>query len=263
MIIITRKDWPALQREAFSRANHTSGLLYKGCKPIRTDSSRLSCLQTWTTDYPIIPREEWPRLIKEGQGSFLKDYNQGLLPSHNQGSTSRCWVHGSVRAMEYLGLWEGKAPQLLSPDSVAYPIEGTRDRGGYPEDACQQIAKFGACRQELWPERDLSPKRADPNWKADALYQRLLRWIVPETFEQQFTLAIYRIPGAIGLGWWGHLVCALQPVQIGTREFGLGIDNSWGDDWKDHGYAVLDEESATADLGSFYPISETWKPCQM
>ena len=109
-----------------------------------------------------------------------------------------------------------------------------------------------------WPENELSPRNADKDWQEQALNHVLLKWLNVKTFEQQITLAIHRVPIAIGLSWWGHLVCQLDPVQIGRNDFGIGIDNSWGADWGDNGYAILDEESATADLGAFAPLSETF-----
>jgi len=160
--------------------------------------------------------------------------------------------------MELLRIYEGQPSLMLSPDSVAYPIEGTRDRGGYPSDACDQLAIGGACPMDAWPEAELSPKNAAKNWKEQALNHALLRWVKVSTWQQQITLGILRIPIAIGLGWWGHLVCQVDPVIISKAEVGIDFDNSWGADWGENGSGILDEESGTADLGAFAPISETF-----
>jgi len=256
--VITKTDWPRLQAEASNRAGPHADFPYSGCQPPEKRLKGFSSLKNWPTEMPVIPRDAWPELIERGNETFLSQYRRGRLPPHDQGSTSRCWVHGSVRAMEVLRLWEGQPALMLSPDSVAFPIEGTRDRGGYPGDACQQLSEGGACPLAAWPERDLSPRRADDDWEEQALNHVLISWFNVETFEQQMTLAIRRVPIAIGLRWWGHLVCQLDPVQIGRNDFGIGIDNSWGPDWGNNGYAILDEESGTADLGAFAPLSETF-----
>lgn len=149
---------------------------------------------------------------------------------------------------------------MLSPDSVAYPIEGTHDRGGYPGDACQQMHTGGACPMSAWPEGDLSPRDANPDWKELALDNVLISWIKVSTWDQQITLALHHIPVAIGLRWWGHLVCQLDPVLTDRGDIAIGIDNSWGSSWGDNGYGILDRRSGTADLGAFAPISQTWTP---
>jgi len=258
--VITKTDWHRLGLESTKRANQPRSSTYNGCHARHHLQAPLSSLKEWPAEMPVIPRDAWPELIEKGKGNFLSDLRHGKLPPHDQGSTSRCWVHGSARAMEVLRLWEGQPALLLSPDSIAYPIEGTRDRGGYPGDACQQLSEGGACPQSAWPEGELSPRNADKDWKELALNHVLLSWLNVKTFAQQMTLAIRRVPGAIGLGWWGHLVCQLDPIQIGRNDFGLGIDNSWGADWGNNGYGILDEESATADLGAFFPLSETFHP---
>lgn len=258
--IITCKKWLSLQDEARQRANCPPGQPYTGAWHETPDRPRPSCIRQWPSTLPIYPRSAWPYLIKEQAGTFLANIRGDKLPPHDQDGRSRCWVHGSVRALEILRLYQCQKPLLLSPDSVAYPIEGTRDRGGWPSDACAQLAKAGACAQTLWPENDLAPTNADPNWQADALKHTLLQWVETTTFEQQMTLLLHRIPIAAALSWWGHLVCFLEPVLLDNGGIGIGFDNSWGANWGENGYAILDEESATAASGSFAPISLTFSP---
>jgi len=255
--VITRKDWPALRAEAARRAGLPAGSDYQGCKPFPAALSLPRAIIPWPSTWPTIPRDLWPNLISSQFGTFLSNHRAQKLPPHDQGSTNRCWAHGCVRALEVLRIWQGQSPLLLSPDSVAYPIEGTRDQGGYAAQAAAQLALGGACAQSLWPERDLAPRNADKHWPSNALSHCLLLWIKPATYEQQITCALRRIPVAIELDWWGHLVCQLDPVLLPRNEVGVGVDNSWGDDWEDHGYGVLDEESATAS-GCYAPLSQTF-----
>jgi len=257
--IIRRADWMALRIEASKRARLMVPELYTGCHSPRIIPMKGYTIEPWPKELPIIPRSEWADRIADQKGNFLHARRKGVLPVHDQKSTNRCWAHGSVRAEELLALWEGQPPIMLSPDSVAYPIEGTRDNGGWSEDACEQMASGGACEQSEWPEAELSPKNANPNWKELALCHVLLKWLWVNTFEKQMTCAIRSLPVAIPLLWWGHLVCQTDPEIIGTNEFGLRFDNSWGDEWGDDGSAILDEESATTVSGAFAPISETFQ----
>lgn len=256
--IITRREWMRLRIEASKRARIKVPKLYAGCRQPRIMPWSGATVFPWPTEMPIIPREAWSDMIRDQKGSFLHSMREGVLPPHDQGSTNRCWAHGSVRAVELLRLWENQQPILLSPDSVAFPIEGTRDRGGWPEDACEQLASGGACPLAAWPEGELSPKNADKDWQDQALRHVLIRWVWVDSFAKQMTLALRRIPVAIPLMWWGHLVCQTDPEILGPNKFGLRIDNSWGADWGDDGSAVLDEESATTVAGAFAPISETF-----
>jgi len=229
-----------------------------GCLPRRTAYGSLRHVPKATDIIKPIPRSEWAGLISEGKGTFLHDLTKNVLPPHDQGNTNYCWAHGSTRSAEVLRVFEGQAPLILSAESVAVPITGGRNRGGYPEEALQQLRNYGACRQEFWPLNDRNERNAKPGWEEDAKTRRLIRWCDVSGFEMQMTFALLRVPVPIGLGWWGHLVCQLDPIHFGGNDFGIGCDNSWGSDYGDNGYFILTERRGTADLGAFAPLTENF-----
>ncbi len=60
------------------------------------------------------------------------------------------------------------------------------------------------------------------------------------------TLLLLGFPVTMGLVWWGHLVCGVDPVVIERDRFGILIVNSWDYTWEDGGFAVLDENKSIA-----------------
>jgi len=229
-----------------------------GCFPRQTAYGCLKHVPKATDIIKPIPREEWPGLITEGKGTFLHDLTKDKLPPHDQGGTNYCWAHGSTRSAEILRVFEGQPTLILSAESVAVPVTGGRNRGGYPEEALHQLRNFGACAQSFWPLNDRDETHAQPGWEDNAKTHRLIRWVDVEGFDMQMTLALLRVPVPIGLGWWGHLVCQLDPVHFGGTDYGIGCDNSWGASYGDNGYFILTEQRGTADLGAFAPLTENF-----
>jgi hypothetical protein len=257
-LIISNANAAAQCHERVTRLGQEADPSDPGCRHRISTYAALPHVKAAHEILPRIDRAEWPERIRDGKGTFLYDLTQGKLPPHDQGNTNYCWAHGSVRAVEILRRFSGQAPLLLSAESVAVPVTGGRNRGGSPDEALYQIQTAGACAQTFWPLNDRDQANAKPGWQQNALKHAIISWLDVATFDDQMTLALHRIPVAIGLGWWGHLVCQLEPVQLGQNEFGVGFDNSWGADYGDNGHAILDEEHATADLGAFAPISETF-----
>ena len=205
-----------------------------------------------------IPRKEWPAMIRAGQGSWLHDMVKDVLPPHDQGQTNYCWAHAPTRAHEVNNLWEGEAPFELSAESVAVPITGGANRGGRIEDAVQQIVNHGQCIQAMWPKNSRDIKSPNPEWKDNRRHFRFLTHADVNGFDMQMTFALLRIPVAIGLRWWGHAICQLDPILFDDGTFGIGCDNSWGKSYGDNGYFILTEKRGTADLGAIAPLSSTF-----
>ena len=244
--------------EMEARTRQRRGFPNPGCLPRQSKYGCLKHVPKATEIIKPIPRSEWAGLIADGKGTFLHDLTKDKLEPHNQGGTNYCWAHGSVRAAEVLRVFEGQDPVILSAESVAVPLTGGRNRGGYPDEALHQMRNYGACWQNFWPKNDRNERNAKTGWEQNALKHRLVRWIDVEGFDMQMTLALLRVPVPIGLGWWSHLVCQLDPIHFGGNEFGIGCDNSWASDYGENGYFILTERRGTADLGAFAPLSENF-----
>ena len=257
-LIITDANADEQVRLLRARLNGHELYGWRGCIKRTSVYGCIEGVQPSSFLFPRIPRSEWKRLILEGGGTFLSDLTRPVLPPHDQGNTNYCWAHGSVRAEEAILVYHGQAPKILSAESVAVPLTGGRNRGGSPDEALKRLMSHGCCEQRFWPMNDLNIKHAKEGWIDNALDHVILRWADVENFADQMTLALHRIPVAIGLGWWGHLVCQLDPILLPDGGFGLGCDNSWGADYGENGYFILDEKHGTADLGAFAPISTTF-----
>jgi hypothetical protein len=245
-----------IEREARLRPQQPIPL--PGCYGRRARRYGRPDLQPVTVHLPIIPPNDWKDLINQSEGKTLKDLRQTVLPPHDQGSTNYCWAHGVTRAVEIARVWQALPPLTLAAESIAVPITGGVNRGGSADEALEQFVLYGACEQRFWPNNSRREHDAQDGWKTNRLDNRVLAWLDVQTWEEQITLALHRIPVAIGLRWWGHLVCQVDAVITPDGQVGIGIDNSWGPDWGDNGYAVLDRKHGTADLGAFAPYSITF-----
>jgi hypothetical protein len=228
------------------------------CRPFTTTKGASKYLKPTTDLFPTIQREDWRAIITTAGRTTLTELRKDVLPPHDQGPTNYCWAHGVNRAVEVQRLYQGLTPTLLAAESIAVPITGGRNRGGGAGEAIDQYAKVGACRQTLWPQNDRNILHAKDGWAEDRKNHRVLQWLKVNTWEEQITLALHRIPVAIGLDWWNHLVCQLDAVILPNGQIGIGIDNSWGPDWGQNGYGILDEKHGRATLGAVAPYQVTW-----
>jgi hypothetical protein len=257
-LIIDDTSFREAQRERLQRLDPDGHNREPGCYPSAFRYGQ-SDIVTNAQDYlDPIPRSKWKDLINQGAGQFLQDLKQGILPPHDQGQTNYCWAHGSLRTVELTSLFETGVPVLRSAESIAVPVTNGHNRGGTPDEAMARMISHGACRQELWPLNDLDTNLWTPQIAADAKECRLLRWLQIDTWEMQVTCCFHRLAVAAGLRWWSHLICQHTPVILPNGEVGLGSDNSWGADYGEDGYFILNESKGTADLGCFAPITSTW-----
>jgi len=212
--------------------------------------------------YTVIPRSDWPRLIKQGQGTFLSDLIKAAkIPSKDQDGLGYCWVYASTSTVETCRAIQGQRHVSLSPESVGGPVTGWRNRGGYGEQALDQLTKVGACESTFMDKpNSISPKKWKAGWEDNcANYKITMSWFEVATFDEVMTALFMRMPVSIGLDWWSHQVLLTDPHMFADGTFGPVMRNSWGENWPTEGaggWSTL-TESKSQPSSSFAALSVT------
>jgi hypothetical protein len=168
----------------------------------------------------------------------------------NQGQTNYCWANATVYALELQLLKQGQPVVPLSPASVAAPIKGYRNQGGWGADALKWLRTRGAVPVEYWPANAIDRRFATEANELRASKYRCTDWveIAPRNMLQAATVILMGHPISAGFNWWGHQVTLLD-VVIRDGEIGWRIANSWGPSWGDGGIGELHGSKAVFDDG--------------
>jgi len=194
------------------------------------------------TDDLLIPSHEWQARIEEMEESKsrLSDLSSLIkMPALNQESTNYCWANAPVYALQCVRAQQNQPLVLLSPASVAAPIKGFRNVGGWGKEALEWIAQKGVVPVSQWPANAIDRRYSTPTNLALATQYRVDEWteLKPRSREQLISMLLRRIPVAVGYNWWGHEVTAIDPVWF-DGEVAVRIRNSWGN-WGENGYGIL------------------------
>jgi C1A family cysteine protease len=108
----------------------------------------------------------------------------------------------------------------------------------------EYIVENGIYPTAAWPNtsRDSDNKTAAGDITAKGYQVTEFYDLEDNNFDQLATALLLGFPCALGLDWWGHLVCATDLVMIDSRSFGTRIRNSWGESWGERGWGVLTEK---------------------
>jgi hypothetical protein len=203
-------------------------------------------------DLPLIPRSEWTDRIAEMEGNHSRLSEMMLdagIESLDQDGTNYCWCNAVVTAILAIRAKEGLPYIKLSPASAAAQIKNFYNSGGWGGEALEWIVDKGVATVDLWPANAIQRKYLTEEMKANALLHKVEEWfeLGNRNFDQLMTLLLLRIPVAIGLNWWSHEVCAIDPVVISAGKFGVRFRNSWGSSYGENGFSILTEGKATPD----------------
>lgn len=214
-----------------------------------------SPLEYDAVEMPLIPRSEWSARIKEMEAtkSRLSDIRRtamsgGPMPSYDQNGQGYCWAYSTGSAIMLARAAMNQPYVRLSPHAVACKIKGFRDQGGWSALSMEFAVRYGYPSDQFWPQKSMSRQHDNKQtWNNAKLYQVTAGWwdlgakVYDRnlTFDQVMTCLLCRVPVCTDFNWWGHAVCAMDPVEVEAGSFGIRILNSWSDNWGDKGEAVL------------------------
>ncbi len=214
-------------------------------------------------NFPLIPESEWDARYDEmvAQKSFLSDIrlrgnNGGSIPSLDQNGKGYCWAHSTVSAMTVSRAVNNLPYIGLSAYSVACIIKGYRDEGGWCGESLKFLVEHGCATDKFWPQKSMSRSNDNAEMRANMALHKVTEGFYylaqpmydqKLSFQQLMTCLFHRIPCATDFNWWGHSVCALDPVRISRGSWGIRIWNSWGESWSDRGMGVLEGSKARPD----------------
>lgn len=189
--------------------------------------------------------KEKARYLKENK-SRISDLIRGMgVKPLDQNGTNFCWANGPVNTVRITRLVNNQPYEDLSPASVACPINGFRNDGGWGTEAMKFITGSGVVPTRLWPNNAIDRKYFTSEAKAEALKYKVIEWddLPPRDFLMMCTYLVNGIPVTIGLNWWRHQVTA---VDVEPDDLSVRVYNSWGD-WSDEGFGLLTRSKATPD----------------
>lgn len=233
-------------------------------------------------DIPLIPRSEWPDLIRrqtesKSRLSDIRDTgNYGKpIPSLDQNGSPFCWAHSTTGAVQMLRAIANQPYVPLSAYAVACKIKNFRQEGGWGALSLDFIMEHGVPSQQFWPQQSMDRSHDNPTTWENALLHKVTDGFIDLaepvysrdlSFDQEATLLLSRVPVIKDENWWGHSILGLDLVEVDPskplsdiRRWGVRILNSWGDSWGTNGTAVLSGKKAVSD-GAVAPLVTNASP---
>lgn len=185
-----------------------------------------------------IPEDQWLDRLevmeREKSGLFDLCAAGGLDPLH-QGRTSSCWAQGVTDVARVTYLKEFGMKIMLSPASIAGPINGYRDRGGWGSAAHKFGRENGWCLEDLWPPNAVTERRYNTSEVDEQrAHFRIAEWgdAPSRDLNALLSLCFQGVPTAGAYNYMRHLVTPIQPVHrngewgVLCRNSGLGRDRT-------------------------------------
>ena len=159
---------------------------------------------------PVLTKQEVIDRVRQTERyksrvSDLVGYMQ--WPCKDQQSTNYCWANATVYALELALLKQGQRLPRLSPASVAAPIKGFRNQGGWGGDALKYLREHGAVPVDMWPANAIERRYQTPEAATAAADFKVTDWIEvePKNILQAATLLLMGYPISAGFSWWGQI----------------------------------------------------------
>lgn len=199
----------------------------------------------------LIPRSEWSDRIKEQERTRSRTSDILLadgIPAMDQGPNGYCWGHSTAGCSMAIRAINGSPYIPLSAYMVCAILKNGRNEGGWCGLSAKFMREVGICSQEKWPQGQRNLRLDTPEARADAaLYKTTEDWVDlgRNVYDQNLpmdiiaTCLLTNTPVAGDFDWWAHSVMLCDLVEVEPGSFGIRFRNSWGNNWGQQGFGVL------------------------
>lgn len=234
-----------------------------GCKPRMSKVGSAPGTTIIGPDFKILTRADIIARAKDiiASGNTIRaQAKRGGLKTKNQSSTNYCHANSPAQCVQIRRMLQGEPYVELSAGSVGGPVTGYKNDGAVIEDDLAHIVKFGIASTEFVPANQIKRNGWKPGAEANALLHRCTHWLDIGYKDERTALIIGTLlvtgnPVCSAHNWWAHAVTLTGVVPDGNRLF-FEFWNSWGDEYGDEGFGLLDEGKGTPDY-SYVPLQAT------
>lgn len=247
MLIVDDRNY----RDMIRREEDRGFLHGQNLEPAEYAAGNIPNLPAFAESFRLIPRTEWAdRIRAREERAMARMIRQAGIPTFNQGNTNWCWAHAAVKSVCACLAVQG-TPKILAPESVAGPASGWRNVGGTLTQAFTQLRSTGACSRDFVTQANtVRSSVLKPGWQADAIrVGETYSLIGRNIYDQCITAMFEGFALAVGVYWWMHAICYLDPVLLDNGSVGVLFDNSHGTRYGDDGMAVFTESRGTPETG--------------
>jgi hypothetical protein len=222
---------------------------------------------TFEDSIPLIPREQWPTIIKaiDDNGGSLDLLVTRIYDQKSEGS---CVSNATCQALEIaqairrgrkgvvhlsaISLYKRCGSSPGSGSMVSTNLKEILGVGVLPLDNAENKAKF----LHTMPNTGFYGKYPE-GWKETAVRFRGHEVFDVRSFDGFITALLRGYPVVYGRS--GHSICAVRPVYRDGQLF-VKYANSWSPEWGDHGYGYDSESKIRAGAGWAFALRTVVDP---
>lgn len=190
-----------------------------------------------------IDTSEYEARIKELEAAqaTIRDRSTfaGLI-CKDQNGTNFCWANAPTYCYEVSRVYANMPLVYYSPGSVAGPVNGFTNTGGWGGSALKRMVSNGVAPVSIYPANQV--RRAsnfDAAMEVAAKNKVLEWWTLRDRNMQDVVSCLLRgWPVASGLNWWSHEVTYTRALWL-DGELAIEFRNSWGMSYGTEGYGIL------------------------
>lgn len=194
------------------------------------------------TEYRI-PRSEWEARIKEKESQDVYIRSRSTLAGlkcKDQNGTNFCWANAPTYCYEVARMYANLPLKYFSPGSVAGPVNGFTNTGGWGGNALKRMVSNGVATADVYPVNQVrKPSNYDAAMEVAAQNKVLEWWTLRDrNLDDLISCLLLDWPVAVGLNWWSHEVSFTRALWL-DGEIAIEFRNSWGMSYGTDGYGIL------------------------